>query len=212
MKLEPHLGKLQRQAVRRLLRLASVLDSSPLAADEQDRRVAFVTIEALNSWMQFCRFFYLACALGAKDASGARVVPANARYATVDDALTFAIHQVNPKLRGKTGPWTPREEPTWHQTGEFIKIMRALDPANLGTVITAVSLTTNVFAHLPTFRNFFAHRGDYAARRAQRLATDYLVSTQLHPTRILLSYPPGRPQPIIREWLDELRIVVELMV
>jgi hypothetical protein len=179
--------------------------------DEQDRQVAFVTIEALNTWMEFCRYFYLGCALGGKDASGRRLLPAAGSYRTVNDALTFAIHTMNPRLRGRNGPWAPRDEPAWHQSGEFFKIMRALNTSNVPNVVSAVSLATGGLGHLPTFRNFYAHRSEYSAKRAQRLATNYVVSTQLHPTRILLSYAPGRPRPILREWLDDLVVVVQLM-
>lgn len=211
MTLELHLGKLEQKTERRLLRLSQILDGAPLASDAQDRRVAFVTIEAQNTWMEFCRFFFLGCALGGKDASGQRMVPAVGRYSTVNDALTFAIHEVNPKLRGKTGPWSPRDEPTWHQAGEFSKIMRALNTSNVPNVVSAVSLAPAALKHLPTFRNFYAHRSEHSAKRAQKLATDYVVSTQLHPTKILLSYAPGRPRPILREWLDDLVVVVRLM-
>ena len=206
-----HIGKIQSQVLRRIRRLNLVLDGAPAIFEEQDRRVSFVTIEAVNAWGIFCRFFYLSCALGGKDANGSRIVSGGGSFQTTQDALTLAVHEVKPRLRSKTGPWTYRDEPTWHQIDEFTRVMRALNPSNLSNVLKAVSLTTNVFQDLPTFRNFFAHRGEHTARKARSVANSYLVSTQLHPTSILVSYQPGRPQTILRDWLDDLRIVVELM-
>jgi hypothetical protein len=209
--LELHLGKLQQRTHRRLLRLTEVLATAPTDSHEQDRRVAFVTIEALNSWIQFCRYFYLCCALGGKEADGTRLSPAAGRLATTDDALTFAIHLMKPTLKAKSAPWSPWDEPIWRKAGDFSKIMRALDTANVPKVVGAVSLATSALNDLPAFRNFYAHRSDSTVKNAQKLATKYVISAKLHPTQILTGYAPGRPRSVLHEWLDDLFVVVDLM-
>src|SRR5207253_434977 len=113
-----YLPKLQQQACRRLLTLKEGVPQPGQRIDQVDidRRVAFATIEAANVWNFFCRSFYLSCAFGARDGAGVRVVGGQ-RFRTTQDALWFAIQQVNPTARSLPGPVTPYREPDWHQTG-----------------------------------------------------------------------------------------------
>lgn len=206
-----YLPKLQRRAERRLISLSLSLDPSlrfdPL---ELDRRVAFATIEAANIWNGFCRSFYLSCALGTHGSDGAKIV-GRCRFHGEDQALAYAISLVSGPKRAKPLGQDPRDEPPWHQVGVFAKIMRSIDPPNLPKVQTALSVSTSAFSNLQLFRNFYAHRSKSSAQKTARAAPRLRVSSALHPTGILSSFPSGASDTILREWLADLVLIVDLM-
>lgn len=206
-----YLPKLQRQAIRRLTFLGLLIDPGlRLAGPEQDRRVAFVTIEAANVWSSFCRAFYLSCALGTHDHGGNKVVGAP-RFRDEGQALAYAIGLVKGPKRGKVARPAPRDEPEWHQVAVFGKVMRNLNPPNLPQVQGALSIGTSAFTYLQTFRNFYAHRNRHAAEKTARAAPRLRVSSALHPTVILSSVQPGASDTILRDWLTDLTLVIDLM-
>lgn len=212
MRLQSHLLALEQQASRRVSRLkVLVADRTSFDDPEIDRRTAFVAIESMNLWSSYCRFFYLSAALGAKDSGGTRIVSSAGRFRSQDDALTFVIHRVRPNLKSKSAPWSWFDEPKWGDPTEFGRAVGELGPSNLGAVQAAISLQTDVFLHLPKFRNFYAHRAAVTARKVRGVARDYLMSPTLHPTWILNGYAPSRPQTILCDWLDDLKTVIELM-
>ena len=206
-----YLPRLQRQATKRLMRLSLLIDPSlHLDGFELDRRIAFVTIEAANIWDGFCRSFYLSCALGTHDHSGSRIV-GKTRFRNEDQALAYAISLVSGPKRAKIFGQSPRDEPDWHQVGVFGKVMRRLDPPNLPNVQSALSVGTSAFTYLQMFRNFYAHRSESSAEKTTRAAPRLRVSSSLHPTGILSSVPPGESDTILRDWLTDLLLVVDLM-
>jgi hypothetical protein len=175
--------------------------------------LAYVVIEALNVWVHYCRCFYIATALGAKDSAGQRVaISPPVAITSADDAIVLAVHRVRRRLRGLPGPFAPLDEPRWHKPNEFLKVMRELSPSNLGDVQRALSLQPQTLQHLPTVRNFYAHRAQDTADRVRSLAPRYSVASSASPSEFLCSRQPGRPQPIVLDWLDDVRSTVELTV
>lgn len=203
------LSVLQQRAARRLARLKPLLGQG--SSSDLDRRTAYVVIEAHATWASYCRFFYLSCALGARDATGVSVLPPGVRFATEEEAITFAVHTLNPRKRGQTGPWSTHEEPTWYDSSDFRRAVQALNPANVGSVISALALAPASFRQLTTFRNFYAHRGRGTVRKAQAIARSYVLNPSQHPTLILNDYPVGRPQVLLADLLDDIKTVVGLM-
>jgi hypothetical protein len=206
-----YLPKLQRQAARRLARLAELVDSaSMLDGHDLDRRIGFATIEAANTWDGFCRSFYLSCALGTHGRVGNKITGKIA-FQDENAALMYAISVVGGVTLASSATPTARDEPDWHQVGVFGKIMRRLDPPNLSQVTAALSVGTTVFSYLQTFRNFYAHRSKSTAEKTARAAPRLRVSGALHPTQMLVSSPAGTSDTILRDWLTDLTLAIELM-
>lgn len=191
----------------KLRRLADA--SSGLPDSEQDRQVAYVVIEAANLWAGFTRSYVLSCALGARRVSRVRVAIGNAAVTKPADVLLIATRQA----RGPTAPAPVdrRDEPSWHDTAVFLRTCRELRCSHLANVEAALSVQTSVFQHLPTVRNFYAHRNDETSRRALSVGLAYVIANKATPTRMLLAAAARRPQSLILDWLDDMRAVIELM-
>lgn len=203
------LDELVDHATRRCFRLGLLVGETRLPlTPEGSRSISFVSIELLNLWGEFCRAYYVSCALRAKDRTNARVVHTHSAIKSNTDAIALAVRTTRPKTRKQT-IFTHRDEPTWHNKSEFHKVMRALAPSNLADIDAALSQSNTVLNSLPTFRNFFAHRSESTAQKAQRLARQYRVSPRQHPAMILATFPPGRPQTLILDYVDELRLIID---
>lgn len=181
------------------------------AASDVDRRTAYVVIEAHATWASFCRFFFVSCALGASDGSGRPVLPRRSRHSSEGDAIDFAINHLRPTRRKASGPWAPRDEPTWFESVNVRKLVAAMGCSNARIVSEALALAPGSLTNLTIFRNFYAHRGRATVRKAQAVATRYLLISSRHPTAILNDYPPGRPQTLLRDLIDDLDTVIQLM-
>jgi hypothetical protein len=205
------LGKLERTAIRRAFRLRRLVEaySAPLGP-EREPIVSYVTIEALNLWTSFARAYYLSCVLGARVRAGQRVTLQQQGIVTVGDAITFSVRRLMRRSRG-TGPWKRRDEPTWHDPRTLLKLFRFLGASNLNDLQRAFGYQTLVFAHLPTVRNFFAHRNEETAGKTIQIARGYGLSPRLRPSELLCTRPQGKTQNILSEWLLDLRNVIELM-
>lgn len=209
MRRESRLGAVAEKGRRRSLLLRSLIENfQGRVTPDTDRLSAFATIEALNLWHLYCRSLYLSSALGCFDSAGNRVTPPGGPISSEGHAITVAVHAVKPQLRDKSGPWAPRDEPPWHDTSAFLKSMQALGPSNLPAVQAALSYPTKVFTYLPTARNFYAHRAMSTAVKVQGIARGYALNPRLRPTELLLTRLPGRPQPLLADWLDDLRLAI----
>ena len=205
-----HLEKLRKVASRRCVYLKSLVAYlRPPIGSREDRLVAYTCIEALNLWGSFSRSFYISVALGVIDCSGIRV-RASSRQRAPSDAINIAVTRMRSGRRG-SGPWTQRDEPTWHDPRTLIVLFTHLSTSNLNTVQSALSYQTNVFRMLPTFRNFFAHRNEETAGKIKNRARNLGVSPTLRPCEILCTSQPGRSQHVLSDWLDDLRVVINLM-
>lgn len=205
------LEKLRSSASQRLILFKMLVDGYSLPVEsEHDRVVAFVTIEALNLWSSFCRSFYLSCIFNAKRSTGIPIRISLLGVQTKSDAITFAIKQMRPKIKGN-GPWSYLDEPTWRKPGTLLQLLQVVGASNFNQVLAGFAYPTPVFDELPRIRNFFAHRSEGTKFETMRVARTVGVSTKLRPSEIMCSYGPGRPQNVICDWLDDMRHVVNLV-
>lgn len=199
-------------AQRRLRRLRALGMQAPSqAAPEANRLLAYVTMEALNTWSLFVRYYLLSIALKPLRCSGGRVTITHSGIAGPGDVLAVAMALLRPwKKPSASGGWSRRDEPTWHETRSLVMCATQLNTSNLPDIQAAISVPTRVFDDLPVFRNFFAHRNDASYGAARSLATHYAIPSA-DPATILRTRPLGRPWPLAVEWVDDLSVVVELL-
>ena len=197
-----------RRRLNRLHVLSVRLDDR--VSSEDRRRISYIVIEAANLWAEYGRCLFLSCALGARDASGQPIVPQRVR--TVDAALTLAVYAVRPKLRGTQQRWKRHQLPDFQNKGDLAKTIRYVQATVFPDVDLAISYQSRVLADLPTMRNFFAHKGESAARAARGLAPRYGLSRTLAPEQLLCTVSNvGAGDILLREWLADLDAILGLM-
>jgi hypothetical protein len=205
--------KLSRTANRRISRLHSAV--SQLAgqnADWQqlDRHVGRAIIEAHNTWNNFARSYLMSYLVNPRRTRGDRVSFNNLSATSPGNLLHIAAKAC--KGPAAAAPSDRRDEPKWYDTGSFLKACNALAPTNLADIQSALSMQTRVFSDMPAFRNFYAHRNEETAERAIGLAKrHYLIAGVRHPTEALMRPATKRTQPLLYDWLDEMRIVMDFM-
>ena len=187
--------------------------------DSLESAVAFVIIELDNLWAGVARSFFLSVAFRARDGNGNRIqLSKTTRARTTDDALTHAIRRCKPRLfqRKQTGPWTWFDEPRWWHHRTLLDAMDEVGASNCGQVSAAMSQPPGAFYHLHTFRNFYAHRGEGTRTEiigglrqlkfpTSHTATAALISPAIQAGQI-------RPQPLILDWLDDVRNTISMLV
>lgn len=209
MKRKPALAEVKHWGLRRL---ASLHEAAEVAAT-LPTPVPFTVLCPLvldfhSVCATFLRSYYLSSATGATTAAGTRVtttVPLRSHR----DAMTFAVHRTK-RLKG-TGPWSGRDEPTWHDSAIVIRLLRVSGCSNWPGVAAAWSVGTNALPHLTTARNYFAHRSESTAIKLRRLSREYSVAPSSEPSTILVQRAPGRPQSILEDWFDDMAAVFGLM-
>jgi hypothetical protein len=201
---------LNRAAQARLARLRTLCQhASRIDPPAANRLMSHITVDAVNTWAQFTRYYVLSLALRPVRAAGGRVRLGRPGIAGPHDVLSEAMRLLRPRTPPTAaGTWRRRDEPTWHETRALLTCAAALRVSNLQSIQAALSTGTRVFQDLPVFRNFFAHRNDSSYLTASRLASHYGIPTG-HPSLILLARPLGRPWPLIIDWLDDLSLVTE---
>ncbi|SRR5712691_6312261 len=210
MNLTSDLTVLKHALIRRAIILRELVNSfSPPLDKPADRLVTYVAIEALNTWASFARAYYLSCCVRrARRENGARVTLTGGTIATSLDALFWACRVV----RGaKRPPTDRRQEPAWHDPNTLLRTFAVLNPSNLGEMQAAFSFSTNVFDHLPTIRNFFAHRNDETMLKVRNVARNLAINPSQRACEIVCSTVTGRPQNILTDWLDDLSAVATLL-
>ena len=205
-------AKLLGTALYRLARLREraviALGSAP---PQRDKGLSSVVIETLNLWSNFSRQYVLSCLFRPTRAlKMGRVQLSNAAIQTPGDLIHAAA-----RIRfGPTAPApaTRRQEPKWHEKDLLFKTCQAIGCSHLADVQAALSLGTRVFDDMPACRNFYAHRNDETAATVIALGKkQYLITGAEHPTDVLAFPAYKRPQPLILDWLDDMRIVMELL-
>lgn len=191
----------------RLIKLLSAIAGTPQA----DRTIAYAAIEALNAWAIFSREYYLACAMfNARTINGGRSGPLT-RFPDERAALESAIILLKPHLTAKVTSGAviePRDEPTWHETATIVRLGAAMAFQNLAQITSAFSYSTTFFRDCPPIRNFFAHRNKHTADKVANLVRSApYYSTYTVAFEFLGSLLPGRPQTVLSDWLDDLRLV-----
>lgn len=183
------------------------------ALDQAGRQsVAFITLELLNCWTEFSRSYFLSCSLNAVRLSGGAVATTNFAGATLNDAVGLVMAHFRPNVAlSPGGTWRRRDEPTWHDPHVLQTSCSLLGASNLGQVNASLSVKTRVFVDLPVFRNFFAHRNAASSQSAIQLAKRYLIPHNPRPADVLRSFPANRPVSLLRDWIDDVEVVAELL-
>lgn len=223
MKPTRDLRRLQRAGQHRIsllrARAASATAPNRLGADA-DVDVAHCIIELSNLWHGMSRSLYISTALRARDGAGARITVVVPTVATAQAAIGHAIRRTKPQLFQKvTNPnhnWRWNEEPTWAKTSTLLACMDEIGASNRTVVSNAVSIQSSVFDDLPKCRNFYAHRNADTVRRLFPVFAKYGINPRLTTSQALstpASTPLGqRPQPLLLDWIDDVRDTVDLIV
>jgi hypothetical protein len=216
MRPSKYLKQLRHKANERHLKKLRTLadEASRLAWPESDQKISYVAIECLNTWANFSRAYFLSCTLLPWREKGSRIT-CNISIRTFNDAIDAAMRKCKRRVWDrevqKRGNWGRRDEPTWHDRNILIKSCEEIGCSNQTEILNAFSIQPKVFDHLPTFRNFYAHRNDDTAMKAKRVARSYSIPTPGHPSKILLTPAYGRPQILILDWIDDIHTIVELL-
>lgn len=208
-----NLDKLNRITNRRIAKLRSFVSHLSLpATPEKDRIVAWTVIEALNVWAGFLRAYYLSGVIKAQTRTGQRVAFTARAFPNAQSALKFAVILL--KDKGFKKPIvTRRDEPGWHSTRNFLRLVKDVGASNLPQIYASLSVGTTFYEFLPTIRHFYAHRCDGTHREAARVGVTLGLSTKpiLRATEIMCAKLPKRPQNVITDWLDDMSVVVDLL-
>jgi hypothetical protein len=215
------LRRLQASALKHLARLRNLVDLSVLqlstkGISARERMVArqtlaVCTIELLNLWSNFARSYFLSCVLRPKRVKRGRITHGNRAVVTFQDAVRTATRLHKPSKVPSVGPVSRRDEPTWHDPHVFLTSCSALSCSHGTDIAAAFSAGTRVLIDLPIVRNFFAHRNETSASAALAVAASYAIPGRPHPIDILTLAPAGRPFPLLIEWIDDVRVLVELL-
>jgi hypothetical protein len=204
------LEDLYRHASARLDRLKLLgLAAFPMPFPERDRRLCYVAIEAVNGWSEFVRAYVLSCVLHPHRIKNPRVTLSNKTMRSFADVLHAAVRLMKGSTR--QAPKTRRDEPAWHDVRTLMKTCAYMGCSHIADVHRALSIPTMAFEHLPTFRNYYAHRNPESKQRACDLAAKYAIPSVAHPTFLAATAAPGRPQPLLADWIDDLRNAAELL-
>lgn len=173
--------------------------------------ITSIAIDALNTWANFSRSYYLSCRVGAyleNHGSVSCVTPFTSFNDCIGDAVTLYRPSARPNARGE---WHRRDEPTWHDTSVLLNCCTAVAMSNSTIVAAALSIGTRVFIDLPVLRNYCAHKNWKTADAARAVAPIYGISGTLEPVLILQKVPLNSYDPLLKLWLYEIEVVVNLL-
>ncbi len=204
------LRRLHRSANTRLIWLRDkVINLTPATSFSHDESIAFVVIETVNVWASFTRAYYLSWFMKPRTLTGQRV-SCTQPLRSFQDALLFAIrHSRSPGYKRASS--MRRDEPAWHDPGNLLSLARAVGPSNIEQISSVLSFGATYPSNLPTVRNFYAHRNDETFRKVQNKAVLLGLGTNLRPCEFVCAALPLRPQNVISDWLDEIRLTIELL-
>ena len=201
--------KLEHATTANFLRLQKLLAAG--SAGSWDRisedLVAYVAIEAQNTWANFARAYYFSCFIETRLTSGAkvRVSPVFAGSRLVD-AQGHAINRFRTKKLkpDASGKWDPRDEPSWFNSDRLLDLCTDLGCSHLAGVRAALSPRPQALDSLPTFRHFFAHRSESTTKSAVAEAAGLGLPTARGPAAALVYRPSTSPCGTLDAWLAEL--------
>jgi hypothetical protein len=201
------LDRLNRSFTRRITQLEVVANNVVgKSGHDVDRAIAFLAIESLTAWSSFAREFYLSCAfLYPKTMSGQHVSHQNTSITDEYMALNHSILII--KGKPVSAPRiAPRDEPPWHEKRVLSLLSGSLSLSNNRSIINGLSYQTTFFEHLPTLRNFYAHRSESTAAKVLRIAhSKYGIISARHPNDLANFLFAGRVQTLIQEWLSDMK-------
>ena len=206
-----YLYRLRYHATRRLYKLRILAASACiLPFEEADSTISYTTIGCLNIWDNFSRAYFLSCSMSPWRENGSQVTISNPSIRNFNDAIEASIRTCKNWV-WKRGNWNRRDEPPWHDPQTLIRSCSEIGCSNYIEIQNAFSIPTKVFQHLPTYRNFYAHRNDDTAQKAKEIARQYSIPVRGHPSQILCTPAYGRPQVLLLDWIDDIRFVLELL-
>src|ERR1700720_3179728 len=163
------LRKLAKSTIYRLSALQKILDTSrgALVARESRLTVCAVTVEALNTWANFSRSYYLSSCLGAFLAPLGKITTITP-FSNFNDSIGGAVllYKAYASPRS-TGVWHRRDEPTWHDPNVLLNCCNNIGASNYIHITNALSVGTRFFVDLPVFRNYCAHKNMQTEKAAQ---------------------------------------------
>lgn len=208
------LPRLHRAVLQRVLVLRGLVGRAQqlVPSAQREALIAFATIELHNTWSLFVRSFYVSCACGAYNGRGHRITATTRRVRSANDAIDLAV-RVKKKLPlvGPPRAWDWNDEPTWHNSSIVVSVAASAGLTNLAEIQAVYSTRDLVFADLPTFRHFFAHRSGSTMRDACARAIPYGISSMKRPAEILLTRGLCRHQPVILDWMDSVLFSAEYL-
>jgi len=172
-----------------------------------DQLASFLSIEATNLWAEFTRSYFVLALAVTMTTTGQRI---HTRFPP-GTSITTALAQMPQVLKRRTQAPMRRDEPTWHSRREFLRTITLAGVTNSEQIAAALSLPSRVIDHLPTVRNFYAHRNEDTVLKVRRLALRYALPQMDHPTNLVRTRVTGRPSTILEEWLAELDTVIAAM-
>ena len=201
---------LQQRSLRRVVHLRVVAGDSlsPMIAPKSgmdhrsvDLLVGYVVIELDNLWAGTARSLFLSTAFRARDAGGKHVYLSKVPQS---NSVSEALRHLG------------KRDVRWWRHRFLPRALGYLGASNLEQVEKALNASPGVFEHLHTFRNFYAHRG-YGTREKVEISLRQLQFPRHYTaTQALVSPRPARgrprPQPLVLDWLDEMRTTIELLV
>lgn len=198
--------RLVRKSHERLARLhAFSLSVRPPLAGVNFHVAANVAIEAANTWHFFLRSYYLYSAAGALLDDGTRVTSVAGRLSHLEAIEAAIAFSTGSKIKKPRRGWTHRHEPNWRDPNIVVNLMSNQNMSNASGFLKALSASNGSHEPLGTARNFFAHRCQDTALKVRGLARRSSVPSLIDPSDIPYSYAPGRHQPLIADWIDDLR-------
>ena len=206
-----YLKKLCQKTARKLFKFRVLAEHSiSLKWPEVDRNISYITLEFLNTWTNFSRTYFLSCSLSPERENGTQIIISNPGIRNFSDAISASMRRCKYR-RWARGGWGRRDEPPWFKPDTLIKSCDEIGCSNYPDILNAFSVPTNVFEHLPKFRNFFAHRNDHTVKIAKNIAHQYSINASLQPSVILCTPAYGRPQILLLDWIDDINTVVKLL-
>jgi hypothetical protein len=184
---------------------------SRLPSRESKAAISSIVIDALNTWANFSKAYYLSTRLGAYlQAHG--YITTTRPFSNFNDAIGDAILLYKPRaIPLSSGEWRRRDEPAWHDSNVLLGCCNTVGASNVSHMNAAFSVGTRVFKDLPVFRNYLAHKNMRSQVAAQSLAPNYVIPATLRPFEILLQTPLRAFDPLLKVWLYELEIVVSFL-
>lgn len=220
MRKHKYLWKLKKSSLYRLSKLEAraqnlFLNKNTISSDFMETEASFIVINLLTYWSNFCKYYYISCALGAKSGKNGYF---HSAFAIQDEntaiGLSIVASHTPSRLRNLNpntqGVWPKKDEPKWYVSSDYMKLFQNSDITNYNIVDSAFSFGFKVFNDLPTFRNYYAHRNRQTSRSASMIASKYQISTTRKPTDILLT-PISNNQCLLSTWIREIVFVIKFL-
>lgn len=170
---------------------------------DKDLGVALTVIDLHSLWASFARSYYISCCLRARTVGGVRLAT-QVPIGSIQQAIDFAVSEIKGRKPRLNAPWTPYDEPAWHNSDVLLRLAQLAGFSNLRQVQAALSTAPAAFRDLTTVRNFVAHRSQHARARVVGVQMRYLIPSSVRPVQFVRQRRPSSPNMILEEWLAEI--------